>query len=83
MNKEKLLSITLDGTGFEVISSEESNNFQKFIFLSLDLRLLYNILKNPKKFNLNNAEIGCHISWKRIPNIYDKSLMYCLNSLHI
>ena len=82
LDKEKLLSITLDGNGFKIISSEEFINFKKFVYLSLDLRLFYNILKNPKKFNWNNAEIGCHISWKRIPNVYDKSLMYCLNSLH-
>jgi UDP-MurNAc hydroxylase len=82
LNKEKLLLITLDGSGFKIISSKESINFKKFIYLSLDLRLFYNILQNPKKFNWNNAEIGCHISWKRIPNVYDKSLMYCLNSLH-
>jgi len=82
LNKNKLLLIPLDGSGFKIIQSNESINFKKFIFLSLDLRLLFNILQNPKKFNWNNAAIGCHISWKRVPNIYDRSLMYCLNSLH-
>jgi UDP-MurNAc hydroxylase len=82
LNKDKLLLIPLDGGGFKIIPSEQSNNFKKYILLSLDLRLLLNILQNSKKFNWYNAATGCHISWKRVPNMYDRSIMYCLNSLH-
>jgi len=83
LNKDKLLLIPLDGSGYKIIPSDESINFKKFISLSLDSRLFFSILQNLKKINWKNASIGCHISWKRVPNIYDISLLHCLNSLHI
>ena len=83
LSKNKLLSIPLDGSNYKIIPSKETTNFKKNISLSLDLRLFFNILQNSKQYNWNSAAIGCHISWKRVPNIYDKSLMYCLNSLHV
>ena len=82
LNEEKILLITVNGLGFKIINMSEFKNFQKYLFLSLDSRLFYEILQTPKKAHWNNAEIGCHISWKRVPNIYDQSLMYCLNFFH-
>jgi UDP-MurNAc hydroxylase len=82
LNEEKILLIPTNGSGFEIIKKHELKNFQKYLFLSLDSKLFYRILVGPKKAHWNNAEIGCHISWKRVPNIYDRSLMYCLNFFH-
>jgi UDP-MurNAc hydroxylase len=82
LNNEKLLKISSSGGGFKIINTNEFNDFEKYLYLSLDIRLLYRILQGPKKAHWNNAEIGCHILWKRVPNIYDRSLMYCLNFLH-
>ena len=83
LDEQNVLKISVDGRGFEIIKSDELGNFQKYLYLSLDMRLFYEILQNSKKAHWNNAEIGCHISWKRVPNIYDRSLMYCLNFFHI
>ncbi len=82
LDNEKLLLIPANGDNFKIIKTIELNNFKKYVYLSLDTRLLFKILQGPKKAHWNNAEIGCHISWKRVPNIYDRSLMYCLNFLH-
>ena len=82
LNKEKILLIPVNGSGFKIIEMSEFPKFQKYLFLSLDSRLFYKILQTPKKAHWNNAEIGCHISWKRVPNIYDRSIMYCLNYFH-
>ena len=82
LNEEKILLIPVNGSGFKIIEMSEFKKFQQYLFLSLDSRLFYKILQTPKKAHWNNAEIGCHISWKRVPNIYDKSLMYCLNFFH-
>lgn len=48
---------------------------------SLDERLLRNILD--KKSHWNNAEIGAHISFIRIPNEYDPDLHMGLQFLHL
>ena len=83
LDEQNILKISADGRGFEIIKSDELGNFQKYLYLSLDMRLFYEILQNPEKAHWNNAELGCHISWKRVPNIYDRSLMYCLNFFHV
>ena len=82
LNHETILEITVNGNGFKIIKKTEINNPSKFLQLSLDPRLLYRLLEGPKKAHWNNAEIGCHILWKRVPNVYDRSLMYCLNFFH-
>ncbi len=82
LDNEKLILIPLNGDGFKIIKSNEMSNFQKYIYLSLDNRLLFRILEGSKKANWDNAEIGCHILWKRVSNIYDRSLFYCLNFVH-
>ena len=82
LDNEKLLLVPVNGDGFKIIKTNELDNFQKYLYLSLDMRLFSKILHGSKKAHWNNAEIGCHILWKRVPNIYNRSLMYCLNYLH-
>jgi len=82
LDNENLLLIPVNGDIFKIINIRELDNFQKYYYLSLDMRLFFRILQGSKKAHWNNAEIGCHISWRRIPNIYDRSLLYCLNFFH-
>ena len=84
LDKEKLLLLSLSGNddGFKIISKSEISNYENYYYLSLDSRLLFKILQDPKKAHWNNAEIGCHILWKRFPNVYDRALLYCLNFFH-
>ena len=82
LDSKNILLITVNGNGFKIIETEQVKNYSKYLKLSLDTRLLYKILLNPKKAHWNNAEIGCHILWERVPNEYDRSLMYCLNFFH-
>jgi len=82
LNNDNILAITVNGNGFKIIKKSEMIFFTKYLYLSMDTRLLYKILENSKKAHWNNAEIGCHIMWKRVPNKYDKSLLYCLNFFH-
>jgi len=79
LDNEKLLLVPVNGDGFKIIKTNELDNFKKYLYLFLDMRLFSKILQGPKKAHWSSAEIGCHISWKRVPNFYDRSLMYCLN----
>ena len=78
--ENKLLSISCNGGGYEVISKEE-RTFKKYIKLALDFRLLKWILEGPHKAHWDNAAIGSHIKFERIPDIYDGGVGvgYCLN----
>ena len=60
------------------------NNFPKnnFIKLSLDLRLLYLIMKGPRYAHWDNADIGSHIQYQRVPDKYDNQANYALNFFH-
>lgn len=82
LNDDYLLSLQCNGSNFQIFKSLAYKFPQKYVYLKLDSRLLYRILQSPKKAHWNNAEIGCHINWKRVPNHYDRALMYCLNFFH-
>ena len=78
----KVISISCDGHGYEILDNQESEKIQKFFRMKMDKRLLFWLLEGPAKANWDVAETGSHIKYKRTPNIYERSLHYCLTSLH-
>ena len=58
----------------QIVKGNESN---RHIYCDLDLRLLKRILH--KKAHWNNAEIGTHINFKRIPNKMDVDVHICMS----
>lgn len=61
---------------------ELSSLKEDLIIYSLDERLLYKILLGPKYAHWNNAEIGSHILFERIPEKYNREIYYCMNYFH-
>jgi UDP-MurNAc hydroxylase len=53
----------------------------RHLYCDLDLRLLRRILH--KKANWNNAEIGTHINFKRVPNKMDPDVHTCMSFFHL
>ena len=49
--------------------------------ISIDKRLLHGLLT--KKFHWNNAEIGSHFAFYRVPASYDQRVYDFLNFLHV
>ena len=64
----------------EIVLSEGNASFCE-LRISMDLRLLRNII-NRKAF-FDDAQIGCHITFSRIPNIYEYDAMTMLQFLHL
>ena len=58
----------------QIVKGNESN---RHIYCDLDLRLLKRILH--KKAHWNNAEIGTHINFKRIPNKMEPDFHTCMS----
>ena len=53
----------------------------RHLYCDLDLRLLNRILH--KKAHWNNAEIGTHINFKRIPNKMEPDIHTCMSFFHL
>ena len=79
LNQDNFVVISCNGGGYKFATSNEIESYKQFILIETDSRLLYWILQGPKKAHWNNAEIGSHIQFKRIPDIYERGLMHCLN----
>ena len=82
ISDDEFLDISCKGKGFSIIPKSDIIKFSKYLQMSLDRRLLKNILMGPKKAHWNNSDIGAHIMWKRVPNVYERGIYYCLNFFH-
>ena len=71
--------ISCNDQGYETMTCDEIKIIDNFISMELDPRLLFWLLQGPKKALWTSAEIGSHIQFKRIPNIYEMGLMHCWN----
>jgi UDP-MurNAc hydroxylase len=84
ITSECLISIAVNDIGVQIhpiFSTEFSANQTPRLDCALDLRLLRRILDRSSHWN--NAEIGCHIEFNRVPNIYQPDLHTALQFLHL
>ena len=65
----------------ENVQIVEGKDANKHLYCDLDLRLLNRILH--KKAHWNNAEIGTHINFKRIPNKMDPDVHTCMSFFNL
>lgn len=82
IENEKFLVIPFDGSGWKLISKNQIKDYSKYVIMTLDKKLLYQLLKGPKFANWNNAEIGSHIFYERKPDTYERGIYYCMNYFH-
>ncbi len=77
------VAISCNGNGIKnLMNEEEMLKIKKYLMMSLDLRLLYLILQGPRKAHWSLADIGSHISYKRVPNTYERAIYYCWNRFY-
>jgi UDP-MurNAc hydroxylase len=84
ITSECLISIAVNDIGVQIhpiFSTEFSANQTPRLDCALDLRLLRRILDRSSHWN--NAEIGCHIEFNRVPNVYQPDLHTALQFLHL
>ena len=80
IDHDEFVVVSCDGSGFSIMNSEQIKSLNQFLFIKSDIRLLYSILQGPKKVHWSLADIGCHLSYKRVPNNYERGLYFCLNN---
>jgi UDP-MurNAc hydroxylase len=84
ITSECLISIAVNDIGVQIhpiFSTEFSADQTPRLDCALDLRLLRRILDRSSHWN--NAEIGCHIEFNRVPNVYQPDLHTALQFLHL
>ena len=84
ISKNSDLLITLDNNPkYEIVQSNLYKKMSEFVKVSLDNRLLFNLLNGPKFAHWNNAEVGSHLTFLRSPNKFERGLYHCLYFLHV
>jgi len=81
---DRIVTIEVDGKSIQIhpmFSLETEVNATPRLACSLDLRLLRRILDRVSHWN--NAEIGCHVEFNRVPNEYQPDLHTALQFLHL
>lgn len=73
--------VSMNGDGLAIRKEDQIPN-NNFVRLKVDPKLLWLILKGPKYAHWQNAEIGSHIQYSREPEIFERSLYYCMNFFH-
>jgi len=79
LTDNRYVAISLNGNGFKFISKNDLKNYEKYVRLEVDKRLLRRLLQGPRYAVWNTAEIGSHIRYFRKPNIFERALYYCMN----
>ncbi|MGI0093843.1 MAG: MBL fold metallo-hydrolase, partial [Nitrosotalea sp.] len=70
ISNNEMIVIQRNGNGFKRIPTELENTFEKYIKMTVNPLLLKWLLQGPRKANWSTADIGSHIRYKRVPNIY-------------
>ena len=78
LSSEEFLAISCNGNGWKIIKQKNIDDYKNYVKLSLDTRLLKWILSGPRYAHWNVAENGSHITFERMPNVYERGLYYCL-----
>jgi UDP-MurNAc hydroxylase len=84
ISSDRTVTIDVDGKPIQIhptFSTETALNASPRLACTLDLRLLRRILDRSSHWN--NAEIGCHVEFNRIPNEYQPDLHTALQFLHL
>ena len=70
--------LKIENEDVQIVKGKDTN---RHLYCDLDLRLLNRILH--KKAHWNNAEIGTHINFKRIPNKMDPDVHTCMSFFNL
>ena len=84
ISSDRTVTIDVDGSAIQIhptFSTDTDLNATPRLACSLDPRLLRRILDRVSHWN--NAEIGCHVEFNRVPNEYQPDLHTALQFLHL
>ncbi|BAO75039.1 MBL fold metallo-hydrolase [Winogradskyella sp. PG-2] len=80
LKEDLFIKLYFDGTEYEVV--DNTNGIKSFVEYQLSTKLLNRILKGPRYAHWNNAEIGSHIKFRRVPNTFERGLYHAMCFFH-
>lgn len=81
LKEDLYVKLNFDGSDFELV--DNTNGIKSFVEYQLSLKLLNRILKGPRYAHWNNAEIGSHIKFRRVPNTFERGLYHAMCFFHV
>nr|WP_321234175.1 MBL fold metallo-hydrolase [uncultured Psychroserpens sp.] len=80
LKEDLFIKLNFDGSEYEIVAN--TNGIQSFVEYQLSTKLLNRILKGPRYAHWNNAEIGSHIKFRRVPNTFERGLYHAMCFFH-
>jgi UDP-MurNAc hydroxylase len=80
LGSDRYAKFAFDKDSLEFVSHIDEN--KPFISFTVDPKLLSLLLRGPRYAHWNNAEIGCHVTFHRQPDLYERGIHYCMNYFH-
>ena len=76
------LELSMNGDGFEYVRDIDVEDYDGWIKLDVDARLLRRLFEGPHSAYWADAKIGSHVGISKEPDIYERGLYNCLGSFH-
>lgn len=83
ISKKSDLLISFEDSTYKIVSNDFYKQQEFLVRIKLESNLLFRLLSGPRFAHWNNAEIGSHLHFNRIPNTFERGLYHCLYFLHI
>ncbi|MFT4800397.1 MAG: UDP-MurNAc hydroxylase [Flavobacteriaceae bacterium] len=80
LKEDYFVKLSFDGSEFELVNT--CKGIDTYVEYQLSLKLLFRILKGPRYAHWNNAEIGSHIKFRRVPNTFERGLYHAMCFFH-
>lgn len=78
-----VIAISCNGDGFRKVNMEKLKEFENYMSIKIDIRLLNWLLLGPQKAHWGNADLGAHLKYDRVGSVYKRGLFYCWNHFHV
>jgi UDP-MurNAc hydroxylase len=82
-DEDLVIAVSCNGGGFKKIGMEKLREFESYMSIKLDIRLLNWLLLGPQKAHWGNADLGAHLKYDRVGSVYKRGLFYCWNHFHV
>jgi UDP-MurNAc hydroxylase len=80
LGNDHLASLPMNGRDLSVVRSPDKD--RAYVKISLNRKLLKRILSGPRFAHWDNAEIGSHLDFYRVPNIYERGIYNMICFFH-
>ena len=79
---DEYVELTFDGEGYELVRSPDLDDYEGYVRVEVDPRLLNWLLQGTEQAHWSDTKIGSHLGIAKQPDIYERQLYNCLGSFH-